>query len=52
MILSVMDNFKESLVYMGKGMSGIMFVIIIIALIVSLMTKFDSPDKNKNQNNQ
>ncbi|NLB36041.1 MAG: hypothetical protein GX824_01870 [Clostridiales bacterium] len=42
MLLSVMSNFKDSLVIMGEGMGGIMFVIIIITLIVSLLSRIDT----------
>lgn len=36
------ENFMIALEIMGKGMVGIFAVIIVIALIVYLITKFDS----------
>jgi len=50
MLLSIMSNFKEALVIMGEGMGGIMFVIIIITLIVSLLSKIDTISFKENKN--
>ncbi len=48
-MLSIMSNFKEALVIMGEGMGGIMFVIIIITLVVSLLSKIDSISSKKDK---
>ncbi len=54
MLLNIVENFKDSLVIMGEGMGGIMFVIIIITIIVSLLSKLDSvfAKKDNSQNHQ
>ena len=46
-LLDMMENFLQSLIIMGEGMGGIMFVILIITLIVILISKIDSrfPEK-------
>lgn len=38
----IMANFKESLKMMGKGMLGIMVVILILTIIVSIISYFDN----------
>ena len=50
-LLDTMENFLQSLIIMGEGMGGIMFVIIIITLIVLLISKLDakSVDKKKKE---
>ena len=45
-LLDTMENFLQSLIIMGEGMGGIMFVIIIITLIVLLISKLDSKSDN------
>ena len=46
-LLDTMENFLQSLIIMGEGMGGIMFVIMIVLLISKLDAK--SEDKKKKE---
>lgn len=56
MLLDIMENFKTSLLIMGEGMGGILFVIIIITLVVIGISKIDqimlSKSNRKEENDQ
>lgn len=45
---NMIDNFMLSLEIMWKGMAGIFFIIILITLIVMMLSKIPSQEKDNN----